>query len=114
MAPATSGFWSSHDPTANTVTGVDSRLAAASRSWRRPTSPEPWKVRASRPEPAGPWLTKAAGPAGALLAVVVGASEWSAGGDAGRAARRDGVQAPRTAAEAAPRNVRRLMATPHS
>jgi hypothetical protein len=38
---------------------------------------------------------------------------WSAG-DAGRAAGRDDVQAPRRAAEAAPRKARRVMGTPHS
>src|SRR5581483_11549557 len=120
MAPATSGFWSSHDPTAKTVTGVDSRLAAASRSWRRPTSPEPWNVKATRPEPDGPWLTKAAGPAGAAgtagaLTGVAGESRWPAGGAAGRpsgfAGGRDDVQAPRTAAEAAPRKARRERST---
>src|SRR5206468_10693681 len=111
-----SGCSSSHEPTAKTVSGTFRRPAAASRSWRRAGSPDPWNVRATRPPVVGPWATKAAGPAGPLVAddgeaVPAG---WS-GAVAGGAARFAGEeQAPSTAAEAAPRKVRRLIATPHS
>src|SRR5437763_13901971 len=109
MAPVTSACSSSHEPTAKTVSGTRSRPAAPSRSWSSPTSPDPWKVNATRPPSAGPWATNAAGPAG-----TVGDDDDDDDGP-GTAARRDGdEQAPSTTAEAAPRKVRRLIVTPHS
>src|SRR5437660_1741115 len=62
MAPATSGCWSSHDPTANTVTGTPSRPATVRRSWSSTGSPDPWNVNATCRRSAGPWATKAAAP----------------------------------------------------
>src|SRR3954454_13959133 len=100
MAPAPSGCWSSHDPTANTVTGTPSRPAAASSSCSSPGSPDPWNVNATCFDSVGPWARNTAGPLGADPSV--GADGPSAGA-VGRAARRDPVQAPTTAAEAAPR-----------
>ena len=79
-------------------------------------SPDPWNVRATRPPAVGPWATKAAGPAGPVVGAGTGTGTGEGRSDvgAGDAFRAGDEQAPSTAAEAAPRNVRRLIATPHS
>src|SRR5437899_1846783 len=63
MARAASGYRSSQEPTAKTVSGAPARAAAARRAWSRAGSPEPWKVKATSGE--APPATNRAGWTGA-------------------------------------------------